>query len=186
MGIGLLHGFDHGETLPFGPAKIPTAFFKMSRWLVTLWSWARSRRTSPCNSWLVGAIAGSLPSAAGDAAASVAPNCRRHARRLSVVMPSPLGHPSGRHAAGPLRHRRPFERFIVGPVRCARLRLNFFAHGVDLPSPRAAVYFIRAISNRPGRMARRGICPPRVTGWRGWGANSPGPNSWPRHTPAGG
>ena len=35
-GVGLLHGFDHGETLPFGPAKIPTAFFKMSRWLVTL------------------------------------------------------------------------------------------------------------------------------------------------------
>ena len=59
--IGLLHGFDQGETLPFGPAKIPTAFFKMSRWLVTLWSWARSRRTSAANSCALGAPAGSLP-----------------------------------------------------------------------------------------------------------------------------
>ena len=58
--IGVFHGLDHGETLPFGPAKIPTAFFKMSRWLVTLWSCARSRRTSAANSWLVGATAGSL------------------------------------------------------------------------------------------------------------------------------
>lgn len=48
--IRVFHGFDQGETLPFGPAKIPTAFFKMSRWLVTLWSCARNRRTSACNS----------------------------------------------------------------------------------------------------------------------------------------
>ena len=58
----------------------------------------------------------------------------------------PLGHPPGRHAALPLRHRRTLERFIVRPVRCSCFRLVFFAHGVDLPSPRAAVYFIRAIS----------------------------------------
>ena len=59
----------------------------------------------------------------------------------------PLGHPPGGYAALPLRDRRPLERFIVGAMRGPGLRLDFFAaHGVDLPSPRAAVYFIRAIS----------------------------------------
>ncbi len=61
----------------------------MSRWLVTLWSWARSRRTSACNSWLVGATAGSLPSTGVANVALVPPSCRRHVRRLSVVMPRP-------------------------------------------------------------------------------------------------
>ena len=36
--------------------------------------------------------------------------------------------------------------FVIGTVRRASLRLAFFAHGVDLPPPRAAVYFFRAIS----------------------------------------
>ena len=86
---GVFPVLDHGKTLPFGPAKSPTDFPKMSRWLVTLWSWARSRRTSACSSWAVGARAGSLPSAAVDGMACAPPAGRHHARRLSVVRPSP-------------------------------------------------------------------------------------------------
>ena len=104
----------------------------MSRWLVTLWSWARSRRTSACSSWALGATVGSLPAAAVAGMASLPQSFRRHVRRLSVVIPQPVGHPLGGHAALPLRHRRPLERFVVGPVRCARLDFYFFAYGVDL------------------------------------------------------
>jgi hypothetical protein len=41
------------------------------------------------------------------------------------------------------------ERLVVEPVRGTGLDFHFFAHGVDLPPPRAAVYFIRAISPPP-------------------------------------
>ena len=69
---------------------MPTAFFEMSRWLVTLWSRARSRRTSTWSSWALGATAGSLPPVATVAGAASAPaNCRRRVCGLSVVMPSP-------------------------------------------------------------------------------------------------
>ena len=73
----------------------------MSRWLVTLWSWARNRRTCACNSWAVGAMAGSLPSTAVFSAGAIPLSCRRHVRRLSVVIPSPS---ATRRAGTPLCH----------------------------------------------------------------------------------
>ena len=73
----------------------------MSRWLVTLWSGARSRRTSAANSCALGATAGSLPAVGAADSACVPANCRRHARRLSVVMPKPW---ATRLAGTPLCH----------------------------------------------------------------------------------
>ncbi len=119
----------------------------MSRWLVTLWSWARSRRTSAATSCALGAMVGSLPAAAVDRL------CLRPGK-----LPPPraqalggdaqtFGHPAGRHPALPLRHRRPLERLVVGTMTHSFPVFAFFAaHGVLVPPPRAAVYFIRAIS----------------------------------------
>ena len=73
----------------------------MSRWLVTLWSWARSRRTSARNSSALWRMAGAGTLAVPAAGAAVPSWRRRHARRLSVVMPRPA---ATRLAGTPLIH----------------------------------------------------------------------------------
>ena len=91
----------------------------MSRWLVTLWSCARSRRTSAANSWALGATAGSLPSSAGGWR-GVRPGELSPPRAQALGGDAQaLGDPPCRHAALPLRDRCPLERLVVGPVRCA-------------------------------------------------------------------
>ena len=88
-------------------------------------------------------MASRLPSAVTADPADASTNARRHTRRLPVVTPSA---PAIRRAGTPLAHCANAARF-AGTEGCSGPVLAFFAaHGVLLPTPRAAVYFTRAIS----------------------------------------